>query len=174
MFSSFYPDLYVDNAYDIDYEQLYAKGYRGIIFDIDNTLVEHGAPADLKSVALFARLHSIGFSTLTLSNNKEMRVKTFCDAVHTSYLYKAGKPLKRGYLQAMHVMGTERDTTLLIGDQLFTDIWGANRCGISSILVKPIDPKEEIQIILKRIPERWILFFYKRRISKQERRAKKS
>ena len=162
MSERFFPGSRVDSAYGIDYEDLYAKGYRGIIYDIDNTLVEHDAPATQRAIDLFARLKAIGFHTLTLSNNKESRVKMFCDAVGSAYLYRAAKQSKRGYIRAMEVMGTTPATTLLIGDQLFTDIWGANRCGIRSILVKPIHPKERFQIVLKRIPERLILFFYSR------------
>lgn len=174
MFQRFYPSSYAENAYDIDYEGLYAQGYRGIIYDIDNTLVRHDAPATKQAIDLFARLKAIGFQTLTLSNNKEWRVKMFCDAVGTAYLYKAAKPRKRGYVQAMHVMGTEPSNTILIGDQLFTDIWGANRCRIRSILVKPIHPKERFQIVLKRIPERLILFFYKRSLPKTSELSKNS
>ena len=166
MFSLLYPDSYEDSAYGIDYEGLYASGIRGLIYDIDNTLVMHGAPADQRAVALFQRLHAIGFKTLILSNNKERRVKPFCDAVGASYLYKAGKPKRSGYLRSMQIMGTDRDSTVLIGDQLFTDVWGANRCKIRSILVKPIHPKEEVQIVFKRILERPILFFYKRRMKR--------
>lgn len=162
-FGSFYPDEYRDSAYIIDYEELYKKGYRGIIYDIDNTLVRHGYPADDRAIALFKRLHSIGFKTITLSNNKEPRVKMFCDAADTPYIYKAGKPGVKGYMDSMRLMGTDSSNTLFIGDQIFTDVWGANRAGIHTILVKPIHPKEEIQIVLKRILERPILFFYLRK-----------
>lgn len=96
MFQNFYPDIWMDSTYEIDFEALYQKGIRGLIFDIDNTLVEHGAPADQRAIALFHRLHEIGFSMMLLSNNKEPRVKMFCDAVEgASYIYKAGKPSKK-------------------------------------------------------------------------------
>lgn len=158
----FYPDEYLDSAYEVDYEGLYRKGYRGVIFDIDNTLVPHGAPADARSIALFERLRAIGLQSMLLSNNKEPRVKMFNDAVHSSYLYKAGKPSVRGYEEAMRRMGTDKENTFFVGDQLFTDVWGAKRAGIRSFLVKPIHPKEEIQIVLKRRLEWIVLFFYKR------------
>ncbi len=158
----FYPDLYLDSTYEIDFEAFYRKGYRGVIFDIDNTLVTHGAPADARSIALFERLRSIGFDSILLSNNKEPRVKMFSDAVHSRYIYKAGKPSPKNYRKAMELMGTATDTTLFVGDQLFTDVWGAKRTGILSILVKPIHPKEEIQIVLKRRLEWIVLFFYRR------------
>ena len=92
MFERFYPDKYVESAYVIDYEGMYKKGLPGNYFDIDNTLVPHGAPADKRSIALFKRLKTIGYECLLLSNNKEPRVKMFNDAVHVRYIYKAGKP----------------------------------------------------------------------------------
>lgn len=162
MLQRFYPDNEIDSAYDLDYEGLYEKGYRGIIFDIDNTLVPHGAPADDKAVELFARLHKIGYGTLLLSNNKEPRVKMFNDRVGSRYIFKAGKPGRDGYEKAMELLGTTPENTLFVGDQLFTDVWGAKRAGILSILVKPIHPKEEIQIVLKRRLEWIVLFFYRR------------
>lgn len=158
----FYPDEYLDSAYEIGYEALYREGYRGIIFDIDNTLVPHGAPADARSIALFERLREIGYESVLLSNNKEPRVKLFNDAVHTRYIYKAGKPSPRNYIRAMELMGTAPETTMFVGDQLFTDVWGAKKAGIRTWLVKPIHPREEIQIVLKRRLEWIVLFFYKR------------
>ena len=158
----FYPDFYLDSVYEIDFEQLYKEGYRGVIFDIDNTLVPHGAPADKRSVGLFRRLRELGYESMLLSNNKEPRVKMFNDAVHSRYIYKAGKPSPKNYRRAMELMHTRPDTTMFVGDQLFTDVWGARKAGIKTWLVKPIHPKEEIQIILKRRLEWIVLFFYKR------------
>lgn len=166
MFETFYPGEYLDSAYEIPYEELYKKGYRGIIFDVDNTLVPHGAPADEAARALFERLRSIGFSTCILSNNKEPRVSPFADQVKSPYIFKGGKPSRKGYKRAMDVMGTEESNTFFVGDQLFTDVWGANRTGLFSILVKPINPKEEIQIVLKRYLEAVVLAAYLRREKK--------
>ena len=163
MLETFYPDQYVDSAYELPFEELYEKGYRGIIFDVDNTLVPHGAPADKRSRELFVRLREIGFSTCILSNNKEPRVAPFAKEVDSPYLFKGGKPSRKGYQKAMFVMKTGRHNTLFVGDQLFTDVWGARRTGLYSILVKPIDPKEEIQIVLKRYLEAIVLWFYHRR-----------
>ena len=164
MFETFYPGNYVDSAYEIPYEKLYERGYRGIIFDVDNTLVPHGAPADKRAIELFERLRAIGFSTCILSNNKEPRVSPFADKVGSPYIFKGGK-------RAMERMKTDRDTTFFVGDQLFTDVWGANRTGLYSILVKPINPKEEIQIVLKRYLEAVVLMFYRKRLKKTGRTA---
>ncbi len=160
MFRCLYPKEYMESTYDIDFAAYRAKGYRAVIFDIDNTLVEHGAPADERSMELIERLKALGYDIMLLSNNKEPRVKMFNDAVHVNYIYKAGKPRTKNYHAAMVMMGSDRKNTLFVGDQLFTDIWGANRAGIYSILVKPIDKKEEIQIILKRYLEKIVLHFY--------------
>ena len=160
MLERFYPDYEAESAYVIPYEELYKMGYRGIIFDIDNTLVPHGAPADERAIALFRRLFELGFQGVLLSNNKEPRVKMFNDSVGAKYIYKAGKPGKAGYEKAMQILGTNAENTVFIGDQLFTDIWGAGRLGIRNYLVKPIHPKEEIQIVLKRYLEKIVLYFY--------------
>lgn len=162
LFERFYPDECVDSAYSIDYEGLYNEGYRGIIYDIDNTLVPHDAPADERSRELFARLSDIGFSCLVLSNNKEPRVKSFADDVGVMYIHKAGKPERSGYLKAMEKLGTDTLSTIFIGDQLFTDVWGAKRTGIRNILVAQIDRKERLRIVLKRKLERIVMWSYRR------------
>ena len=162
MFDRFFPDRYVASTYVIDFEKLYEEGYRGLIFDIDNTLVPHGAPADARAIRLFERLKKIGFQCCLISNNKEPRVKMFNEKIQVAYVYNAHKPSKKNYIKAMEIMGTDRSSTVFIGDQLFTDVWGAKRTGISNILVKPIHPKEEIQIVLKRYLEKIVLYFYAR------------
>lgn len=168
MLEGFYPKEYLDSTYVIDFEGFYEKGFRGIIFDIDNTLVPHGMPADERAITLFKRLKKIGYQVTMLSNNKEPRVKMFCDAVDVPYIFKAGKPNPQKYRQAYQAMGTDESNTLFVGDQIFTDVWGANRAGLYSILVKPIHPKEEIQIVLKRYLEKIVLFFYKRAQKKED------
>ncbi|MBE5949366.1 MAG: YqeG family HAD IIIA-type phosphatase [Lachnospiraceae bacterium] len=162
MFKTFYPDEYVESSYELDYQAYYNAGYRAILFDIDNTLVPHGAPADERAVKLFETIRSTGLKACLISNNKLERVKSFADAVGAFYVEDAHKPSIKGYQRGMQEMGTTTENTLFVGDQLFTDVWGAKRTGLKSILVKPINPKEEIQIVLKRIPERWILHFYKK------------
>ena len=104
MFNAFYPREYVDSAYDIPYEEFYGRGIRGVIFDIDNTLVPHGAPADTRAVALFERLRGMGMETCLMSNNKEPRVTSFAAQVASRYLFKAGKPRIKGYKRAMELV----------------------------------------------------------------------
>ena len=160
MFQKFYPSEYYTSTYVIDFVEYYKKGYRGILFDIDNTLLPHNAPATEEAIRLIHRLKEIGFGICLVSNNKEPRVAEFNKPLDVKYIYKAGKPKRSGYQKAMQLLGTDTTNTLFVGDQLFTDLWGANNTGITSLLVQPIDKKEEIQIILKRIPEKWILHSY--------------
>ena len=167
MFKRFYPTEYLNSVYDIDFKELYNSGIRGIISDIDNTLVPHGAPATDEIVDLFKEIHSIGIYTCLISNNKEPRVAPFAKAVKSKYVFNAHKPSRTNYVKAMELMGTTPESTLFLGDQVFTDVWGANRTGIKSYMLKPIDKKEEIQIILKRIPEKFIMWRWKKLKSKK-------
>lgn len=164
MFNKFYPDKWVDSTYVIDFDALYEKGYRGVIFDIDNTLVKHGFDADEHAIALMKKLKEIGFGVCLLSNNKKERVERFNRDVNVNYIYDAHKPSRKNYQKAMELMKTNLDNTVFVGDQLFTDVFGAKRIGMYNILVKPIDPKEEIQIVLKRKLEKVVLHFYKKHI----------
>ena len=158
----FAPNYYVQSFKTLNIQRLHDHGIQLLLCDIDNTLVPHGAPADERAKKLFARLEKIGFQSCLLSNNQEPRVKMFNQDIQTNYIYNAHKPSTKNYVKAMEKMGTDKENTLFVGDQLFTDVWGAKRAGIRNILVKPIHPKEEIQIVLKRYLERIVLFFYKK------------
>lgn len=162
MLQKFYPEKWVTSAYSIDFEELYKEGYRGLLFDIDNTLVKHGEDATDEAVELFGRLKDMGFQICLISNNQVERVERFNKRVNVNYIYNAHKPSRKNYLKAMEMMHTDLSNTIFIGDQLFTDVYGAKRCGMRHILVEPIDKHEEIQIVLKRYLERIVLHFYKK------------
>lgn len=117
--------------------------------------------------SFFKRLKEIGFKSCLLSNNKEERVVRFNRDIQTNYIFKAGKPMGKNYRKAMALMGTELENTVFIGDQLFTDVWGAKRLGMYNILVNPMNPKEEIQIVLKRYLEKPVLYFYEKERKKE-------
>jgi len=160
MFEQFFPDHYLDSTYLIPFDKLYKEGYRGILFDIDNTLVPHGAPADERVKALVAALKETGFRCCLISNNNYERVASFARELQVSFIENAHKPSEKSYQQAMELLGTDVKNSLFVGDQVFTDIYGAKRIGIRTVLVKPIHPKEEIQIVLKRYLEKIVLHFY--------------
>ena len=170
IFKRFYPNLYTKTTYNIDFVKLFDHGYRGIIFDIDNTLVPHDAPADIRATLLFKKLHAMGFQTMIVSNNKEPRVKSFADAVGSEYVFLADKPGTKGYLEAVARMDLPKERVIVIGDQFFTDIWGANRSGLCSVMVGRISPKEPPHIHLKRVLEQPIkrAYFKKRRQEKKQ------
>ena len=150
------------------------EGYKGLIFDIDNTLVPHGAPADEQAARLFVRLKKLGYQCCLLSNNQLPRVELFNKDVQVHFIENAHKPAVRNYRKAMELMGTDEHNTIFVGDQIFTDIYGANRAGIRTIMVKPIHPKEEIQIVLKRYLEKIVLYFYRRSLRKQKKKQTES
>lgn len=160
MFKKFYPKERIDSTYQIDFEDWFKKGIQGFIFDIDNTLVMHGAPADEQAKRLFDQLRAIGLQFCLISNNKESRVKPFAQEVGAKFICNAHKPSKINYEKAMEMMNTNTNSTIFVGDQLFTDVYGANKANIYSILVNPIDKREEIQIVMKRKLESLVLFFY--------------
>lgn len=172
MFERFFPDESVSSTYDIDFQSLYEEGYRGILFDIDNTLVEHGKGASEQALDLFCRLGEMGFQCCLISNNKKQRVSSFNEKIGAHMIFNAHKPRRKGYREAMEMMGTNKENTLFVGDQLFTDIWGAKRIGIRNILVKPINKNEEIQIVLKRYLEKIILKEYRQK--KKDRKNEKN
>ena len=134
MLNKLYPDTYLDSIDDIDFEMYYKKVIRGIVSDIDNTLVPHGAPADELIIKVFEKIHGMGIDTCLISNNRKLRVEPFAKAVNSKFIYDAHKPSRESYKKAMELMNTDKESTLFIGDQIFTDIWGANRTGIETVM----------------------------------------
>ena len=98
---------------------------------------------------------------------ESFNLKRFNKNIGTDYVYKAGKPSGRGYMKGVKMMGIRPEEAVFIGDQLFTDIYGANRAGIDCICVKPIAKHEEIQIVLKRKLEKIVYAFYRRHKRKE-------
>ena len=169
MFKSLYPHEYVDSVSSIDYKKLYDKGYRGIIFDIDNTLVPHGKDSTEEIDELFKKIHAVGLKTLLLSNNSEKRVKRFLKNIDSLYIDSAQKPRVTNYLKAIELMDVKKEEAICVGDQIFTDIYGANRSGIDSVLVKYIRPKNETKIGKRRSLEKIVLNFYEKNNEYQNR-----
>lgn len=161
MLKKFFPHAYAPDVYAIDYEYLYEQGYQALIFDIDQTLVQHGEQSTKEVDELFKRIHAIGFKTILLSNNSAERIEEFIENIDTLYVAMADKPQIDGYLKALDMLGTSKEKTVFIGDQIFTDILGANRCGIPSILVRFLRHDYETKIGKKRQVERLVLACYR-------------
>lgn len=160
MIKQYYPYEYVESVFTIDYQKLYDLGFRGIIFDIDNTLVPHGNDSTYDVDLLFKEIHDIGLKTVLLSNNDQERIERFIKNIDTPYVCDADKPNPDGYLKAVELLGVDKDEVVLIGDQTFSDIIGANNCGIKSILVKYIGFYTEKKIGIRRRIEKAVLFCY--------------
>jgi hypothetical protein len=160
----FIPKEHYPSIYEIDYEALYSKGFRGLIFDIDNTV----APCDVpkppkKAVKLLKRLSGMGFSLCLLSNNSKKRVGIFNKGLCLPSVHRAGKPGKKGIGQAVMLCGVKAGQAVLIGDQLFTDVWGGNRCGVYTVLVDPVADRDEWTVWLKRKPEAVLKYFLRKK-----------
>ncbi len=164
LFSVFQPDYMLKTAAELTPEWLAERGIKGVIFDIDGTLVPQDQPADDGVRQLFGKLHEAGIKTFFVSNNKPERVQPFAAAAESGYVCCAGKPRRRGYKEALRCMALSPDTVLAAGDQLLTDIWGAGRTGIRSAFVEPLSPKTEVlSVRLKRPLEKILFYFFRRR-----------
>ena len=138
MLKRFYPNDYVESVFDIDYQALFDAGYRGIMFDIDNTLVPHGEDSVPEVDELFRTVQAIGFKTILLSNNDKPRIERFLANIDCPYVCDAEKPKARGFVEALARLDLPKNQVISIGDQVFTDVLGANQLGIDNILVKYI------------------------------------
>lgn len=108
MFKKLYPWAYAESVFHVDYQKLYDKGYRGILFDIDNTLAHHGDDATNEVDELFRAIHRIGLKTLLLTNNGEKRVKRFLQNIDAPYICNADKPKTGSYEKAVEVLGIQK------------------------------------------------------------------
>lgn len=158
-----FPKQSANCVHDIDYDKLWADGIRGLIFDIDNTLVTFDIPEPTEQImTLLADLTQKGFGICLLSNNSEARVKSFCQNLNYPHIWRAKKPGLAGISRAMAHLGLEKEQLAIIGDQIFTDCFGGNRFGIHTILTAPIAKRDEWTVKLKRLPEKLVLRAYAR------------
>lgn len=165
MIKKFFPEKYVESVYSIDLEKLKKENIEAVIFDIDNTLVPYFVPnANSRIKKLFTKIKNNGLKVGVLSNNKERRVSMFCKDLNIEYVHKAGKPGIKGLGRLIKKLGVKNHkNTVIIGDQVFTDVLCGNRMGIHTILVKPVSKKDEFGTWLKRGIEAFIINLYLKR-----------
>jgi len=164
MLEILYPDMTVGRVQDIDLDLLKQKGLKGLILDIDNTLVPpHVKEADEEAVRWIERVKEAGFKVCIVSNATKKRVIRFNENLKLYAIHRALKPGTRSFKKAMRLMELEPDETAVVGDQIFTDVYGGNRAGAFTILVKPIHVSEQIFVKLKRYPEKLVLSRYYRK-----------
>ena len=152
----FVPDLFYQNVYSIDYKKLKKMGIKCLIFDLDNTISSYEVnEPDKKIKELFYNLNK-DFKIILLSNNTKNRVRPFKEKLNVDSSYKSGKPFKKKYQKVLDLYGYKDTEIACIGDQLLTDVWGANRLDLTSILVNPLTTKDNTMTLLTRLIEKII------------------
>lgn len=161
MITELFPYEYCKSVFSINYCKLYSIGYRVLMFDIDNTLIHHGESATPQIEELFTRLHKTGFQTILITDNDEERTKRFTQNIDTLYICNACKPSPMAYMHALKILQTDKSRAIVIGDQMFKDILGANNSGIVSIMVKFIKAPGEFWIGWRRYLEFFLLIVWR-------------
>lgn len=164
MFSNLIPDLYVKSIYEIDFDLLKQRGIQGIVTDLDNTLIEWNRPeATPELINWILKMKGMGFSIVIVSNNKRERVARVAEPLGIPFIYRAKKPTKISFKQAIKNLKLPVKKTVVIGDQIFTDVLGGNRMGFYTILVVPVAENDGIATKFNRFMERAILNWMKKR-----------
>jgi HAD superfamily phosphatase (TIGR01668 family) len=156
----FCPALRARGVLEVTPEFLEGRGIRALILDLDNTLVAwHGQEVAPEIAAWVRQLQAAGVALCIVSNtHRPRRLSELATLLGVQWVPSGGKPRRRGFRRAMAAMGVTEGQTAVIGDQVLTDIWGGNRCGLLTILVEPLSPVEfwGTRVISRRI-ERFFL-----------------
>ncbi len=164
MIEIFFPDIVVNRFQDIDLELLEKHNIKGLIIDIDNTLVAWDIKeADEASIRWIEYLKKHGIRICLVSNNSESRDVKFNENLMLHAIHRANKPRRKPFLKALKLLNLRPQEVAVVGDQIFTDVLGGNRLNMFTILVSPIKEKEYIFIRLKRILEKKVLKEYYKR-----------
>ena len=157
-----FPDRYVKSALAVTPEELKQKGIEGLILDIDNTLEPYFVPDPREEVKSWIRnMEKSGILLYIVSNGKEERVKRFDKELGLPYICRAQKPSSKGFEAAKASFGLPENKIAVIGDQIFTDVWGGNKAGMYTILAKKVSPRDEWITAIKRPLEVPILLAYR-------------
>ena len=156
-----YPKEYLNSVKDINLELLHKNNIKGLILDVDNTLInlDRKMPAGVSSWAKDLKANGIKICILSNSNHLD-KVEAVAKIIEVPYIFFGKKPLKSGFLRARDILKLPNENIAVVGDQIFTDIIGANRCQMFSILVKPIEEKDYLITRIKRPIERYIMKQY--------------
>ena len=158
------PNLHLHSIFDIDFQQLKARGIHGVITNLDNTLVEHNAPnATEHLISWIQTLREHDLRVVIVSNNRQIRVSDFARPLGIPFVYEARKPFGDPFDRALRLLHTRRRETVVVGDQLLTDIYGGNRNGFYTIWVDPIAKREGLPTKINRFFERIIYAYLKRK-----------
>lgn len=159
-----YPKLYLNSVKDISLELLGTHNLKGLILDVDNTLIDYDKkmPEGIKEWAEHLKQSNIPLCIVSNTNQKE-KVEKVAKQLNIPYIYFAKKPFKFGLKKAQKILNIDSNQIGVVGDQILTDVIGANRCKMFSILVKPINEKDIWITKIKRPLENKIIENYKKK-----------
>lgn len=164
MLNHFLPDQFVKNIFEITPTLLKERGVKGIITDLDNTLVEWDRPlATPKLIEWFEEMKKHEIKVTIVSNNNESRVKKFSEPLNIPFIFAARKPMGRAFNRALREMSVNKEEAVVIGDQLLTDVLGGNRSGFHTILVVPVAQTDGFTTRINRKIERRILNWFRKK-----------
>lgn len=165
----FYPDFYCNSVRDVKLDLLKQNNIKGIILDVDNTLIDFYRKFEEGTLEWVQNLKAEGIKFCIVSNsNKLDKVKYVAKELDVPYFHFAKKPFKSGFNKAKETMNLKSENIAAIGDQIMTDVIGANRCKMFSILVKPIKEKDILITRLKRPIENCIIKSYLKKEKKEK------
>jgi uncharacterized protein len=161
----FLPDEHVKSILDITPEHLRGLGVKGIITDLDNTLVEWDRPtATPQLIKWFEEMKKNNILVTIVSNNRSKnRVKVFSDPLEIPFIFQAKKPMVQAFRKATSEMNLKKEETVVIGDQLLTDVLGGNRGGFHTILVVPVAQTDGFFTKFNRFVERRLLNWFRKK-----------
>ena len=161
MIKKFVPEYYLETFDMASAEFLASIDVKGVVLDVDNTLEPYENPKPTEKVLLwFESLKKAGIKAAIVSNNDKGRIELFNSDLGLAAYYKSGKPQKKNVLRAIADMGIEKNEAIVMGDQVFTDVWAAHNAGIRAILVPPIRDKRDLLTRFKRMLEKPVLKKY--------------
>jgi len=164
MLKLFCPDMYVLSVTDIDTDRLKERGFCYMMIDLDNTLLPWGEDSFPDEVIEWLEKSSVrGFKICIVSNASRKRVQFLAEKLNLPFICYAGKPLKGCFFKALDLMNGNVESSVVIGDQIFTDIFGGNRTGIFTILVRPVKIRELFTTRIMRKFEKMAIYLLKRK-----------
>jgi len=170
----FYPKGYFNKISDVSIKYLCENNIKGLILDVDNTLIDYYRNISKDTLDWVDEVKKNGIKMCILSNsNKQEKVKKVAEKIGLEYIYFGMKPLKRGFKKATKILNLKSNEIAVVGDQIFTDVLGANRMKMYPILVEPIKEKDIIVKIIKRPIEKAIKKQYVKDVEKSKIKNKK-
>ena len=164
------PNMYAKSIFDINYKLLKKQKYKNLIFDIDNTILPVNDINVSKELVPFFKQIGKDFNICIVSNNNKERVLPVAKALETGYMYNAGKPKKEAFDKALSLLNSSKENTVMIGDQMLSDIKGANQYGLYTVMVDPVSNKHDIKTGTSRVLQKIIMKkFAKKGIFKEKK-----